>query len=55
MEESTNDSADREVRPEQTLEDGSKYTGSWDKKSNLPDGNGKSVMVDGSIYEGQWR
>ena len=33
-EESTDDSVDREVRPEQTLEDGSRYKGSWDKKTN---------------------
>ena len=43
-----------EERPEQTLPDGTNYTGEWDTKENVPHGKGTKVWQDGSIYEGCW-
>ena len=37
------------------LENGAKYEGEWLKDTDIRDGRGVQIWLDGSRYEGYWR
>jgi hypothetical protein len=37
------------------LENGAKYEGEWIKDTDIRDGRGIQIWLDGSRYEGYWR
>lgn len=50
-----NDGVDRVQRPLLMLENGAKYEGEWIKDTDIRDGRGIQIWLDGSRYEGYWK
>lgn len=48
-------SVKREVRDTVLFRNGAKYDGEWNVETNLRDGKGVQLWVDGSKYEGYWK
>lgn len=49
------DDKNRVKRPIIMLENGAKYEGEWLKDTDVRDGRGVQIWLDGSRYEGYWR
>ena len=48
-------SSNLELSPLYTYENGSRYIGQWNPTTDIREGKGILVKVDGSIYEGYWK
>ena len=51
----TKASSDLDLRPVKTYKNGSKYLGQLKPDSNIREGQGVFVCLNGYIYEGDWR